>query len=103
MTNLTPEQTQAIEAAAFKRLLNHLDNNKQVQNIELMLLADFCRNCLSRWYMEEANAQGHKVSDEQAREVVYKMPYSQWKKDHQLPATDEQMAAFNAKKDAKAK
>lgn len=103
MANLTESQSQAIEAAAFRRLLNHLDSNKQVQNIELMLLADFCRNCLSRWYMEEANAQGHDVTDAQAREVVYKMPYSQWKENHQLPATDEQMAAFNAKKAAKNK
>ena len=103
MKELTTEQTQAIEAATFNRLLNHLDNNKQVQNIELMLLADFCRNCLSRWYMEEANKQGHELSDAQAREVVYKMPYSQWKSDHQLPASDEQMAAFNAKKAAKSK
>lgn len=103
MKDLSTEQRQAIEAATFNRLLNHLDNNKQVQNIELMLLADFCRNCLSRWYMEEANKQGHDIDDAQAREVVYKMPYSQWKKDHQLPATEEQMAAFNAKKAAKSK
>ena len=103
MNNLNAEQSQAIEAAAFQRLLKHLDNNKQVQNIELMLLADFCRNCLSRWYMEEANTQGHDITEEQAREVVYKMPYSQWKRDHQLPATDEQMAAFNAKRAAKGK
>ena len=90
-----------LEAATFRRLLNHLDNNKQVQNIELMLVADFCRNCLSKWYLEEAQERGLEVTDEQAREHVYKMPYSEWKSKHQLPATEEQMAAFNAKKAAK--
>lgn len=97
---MSNQQTE-LEAATFRRLLNHLDNNKQVQNIELMLVADFCRNCLSKWYLQEAQERGLEVSDEQAREIVYKMPYSEWKSKHQLPATDEQMAAFNAKKSAK--
>ncbi|RJG47765.1 DUF1244 domain-containing protein [Motilimonas pumila] len=87
-----------LEAAAFRRLLKHLDDNKQVQNIDLMITADFCRNCLSKWLAAEAKAMAVPLSDDEAREWVYKMPYSQWKSDHQLPATDAQMAAFNAKK-----
>ncbi|MGB3726175.1 MAG: DUF1244 domain-containing protein [Glaciecola sp.] len=97
---MSTSQTE-LEAATFRRLLNHLDNNKQVQNIELMLVADFCRNCLSKWYLEEAQKQNVDMTDAQAREHIYKMPYSEWKSEHQLPATDEQMAAFNAKKAAK--
>jgi hypothetical protein len=92
-----------IEAATFRRLLNHLDNNKQVQNIELMLLADFCRNCLSKWYMSEAESRGLDVNYDQAREYIYKMPYSQYKEQHQLPATEEQLKAFEAKTAAKQK
>jgi len=93
------QQTQdALDAATFRRLLSHLDNNKDVQNIDLMILADFCRNCLGKWYKKEADQQGIDVTDEQARERVYGMPYSEWKANHQLPATDEQMAAFAAKK-----
>ena len=87
----------AAQAATFRKLINHLDARKEVQNIELMLLADFCRNCLSKWYLAEAQELELDMSDEQAREFVYKMPYSQWKKDFQLPATNEQMSAFNAK------
>lgn len=98
---MSTKQTE-LEAATFRRLLNHLDNNKQVQNIELMLVADFCRNCLSKWYLDEAQKMDIDLSDEQAREHIYKMPYSNWKANHQLPATDEQMLAFNAKKAAKA-
>jgi len=93
-------QTEA-EAAVLRRLLDHLDNNKHVQNIELMLLADFCRNCLSKWYLAAANERGLDISDEEARSFVYKMPYSQWKADHQQPATEDQMAAFKLKQDSK--
>jgi len=93
------QQTQdQLDAAAFRRLLKHLDHNKDVQNIDLMILADFCRNCLGKWYKTAADEQGVEMSDEQARERVYGMPYSQWKTDHQLPATPEQLAAFAAKK-----
>ena len=92
------QQTQdQLDAAAFRRLLKHLDHNKDVQNIDLMILADFCRNCLGKWYKTAADEQGVEMSDEQARERVYGMPYSQWKADHQLPATPEQLAAFAAK------
>ena len=74
--------TDKIEAAVFRRLLEHLDNRRDVQNIELMNLAGFCRNCLSKWY-------------EAARERIYGMPYSEWKEKYQTPATPEQRAAFD--------
>lgn len=89
------KQTQTdLEAAAFRRLLQHLDSRKDVQNIELMNLAGFCRNCLSKWYMAAAEEKGVEVDYDQAREVVYGMPYSEWKDKHQQPATPEQLAAF---------
>lgn len=83
-----------IEAAVFRRLLEHLDSRKDVQNIELMNLAGFCRNCLSKWYVAAAGEKGEDVSYEDARERVYGMPYSEWKEKHQLEATAEQLAAF---------
>ncbi len=88
-----------IEAAAFRRLLEHLDSRKDVQNIDLMNLANFCRNCLAKWYSAAANDLGEEVDLEQAREIVYKMPYSEWKEKHQLKATPEQLAAFEARKE----
>lgn len=92
------KQTQTeVEAAVFRRLLAHLDNHKEVQNIDLMILADFCRNCLAKWYAAEASERGEGVDYEQAREIVYKMPYSEWKDKHQLPASDEQLAALAAR------
>jgi len=90
-----------IEAATFRKLLAHLDKHKEVQNIDLMILADFCRNCLSKWYSTSASEFGEEVDYEKAREIVYGMPYSEWKENHQLKATAEQMAAFNAKKNTK--
>ncbi len=72
-----------IEAAAFRRLLQHLDNRKDVQNIELMNLAGFCRNCLARWYREAAQERGIALEDADARERIYGMPYSEWKARHQ--------------------
>ncbi len=72
-----------IEAAAFRRLLAHLDSRRDVQNIDLMNLAGFCRNCLARWYREAAAGQGIDLSDEAARERVYGMPYSEWKTRYQ--------------------
>ena len=86
-----------LEAAAFRRLLKHLDDNKDVQNIDLMILADFCRNCLAKWYSAAASEQGADIDYEAAREVVYKMPYSEWKEKHQLPATDEQLEKLAAR------
>ncbi len=87
-----------IEAAAFRRLLEHLDSRKDVQNIELMNLANFCRNCLAKWYSTAAVDLGQDIDLEQAREVIYKMPYSEWKENHQTEATAEQMAVCNARK-----
>ncbi|WP_101759990.1 DUF1244 domain-containing protein [Oceanicoccus sp. KOV_DT_Chl] len=93
--DLTHQQRTEIEAAVFRRLIQHLDENKQVQNIELMILANFCRNCLSKWYMAAAEEQGTVVDYDQAREVIYGMPYTQWKDKHQLEATPEQLEQFN--------
>jgi hypothetical protein len=84
-----------IEAAVFRRLLAHLDSRKDVQNIELMNLAGFCRNCLSKWYVAAAAERGAAVDYEQARELVYGEPYDQWKAKHQREATPEQLARFN--------
>ena len=86
----------AIEAAVFRRLIAHLDSRKDVQNIDLMLLAGFCRNCLSKWYVAEAEERGQAVDLETARQQVYGMPYAQWKAEHQTEATPEQKAAFEA-------
>ncbi|SFP23170.1 DUF1244 domain-containing protein [Enterovibrio norvegicus] len=99
---LTQQQQDELDAATFRRFLSHLDNNKDVQNIDLMILADFCRNCLGKWYKAEADQRGIDVSDDDARERVYGMSYADWKANHQLPATDEQMAAFKKRQDAKA-
>jgi hypothetical protein len=79
----SPELTQELEAAAFRSLVAHLRERKDVQNIDLMNLAGFCRNCLSRWYQEAAQARGVDLSVDQAREIVYGMPYSEWKANHQ--------------------
>ncbi|GAB5379010.1 MAG: DUF1244 domain-containing protein [Aliiglaciecola sp.] len=86
-----------IEAATFRRLLQHLDDNKDVQNIDLMILADFCRNCLGKWYKAAAIERGIEIDYEEARERVYGMPYSQWKEKYQADATPEQLAAFDAR------
>ncbi|GAB3375797.1 DUF1244 domain-containing protein [Spongiibacter taiwanensis] len=96
---MTEDQQTAIEAAVFRRLLAHLDANKEVQNIDLMNLAGFCRNCLSKWYVAAAEERGESVDYEAARERVYGMPYSEWKANYQPEATPEQLAAFNNKKD----
>ncbi len=85
-----------LQAAAFRQLLRHLDNRKDVQNIDLMILAGFCRNCLSKWYMAEAKEKGIDMDYDRAREIVYGMPYNEWKEKHQLKATPEQMEKFNA-------
>ena len=89
-------QNDAIEAAVFRRLLAHLDDRKDVQNIELMTLAGFCRNCLSKWYVAEAAERGKEVEMETARELIYGMPYSEWRAQYQTEATAEQLAAFEA-------
>ena len=86
---------QAIEAAVFRRLLDHLDQHKEVQNIELMNLAGFCRNCLAKWYVAAAEQEGVAIDYDAARERVYGMPYSEWKQRYQGEASAEQLAAFN--------
>ena len=86
----------ALDAAVFRRLLEHLDARKDVQNIELMILAGFCRNCLSKWYVETAKEKNLDIDLEAARQRVYGMPYSEWKAKHQEPATEEQLARFEA-------
>ena len=83
-----------LEAATFRRLLQHLDERKDVQNIDLMNLSGFCRNCLSRWYGEAAAEKGLEIDKDAAREVVYGMPYAEWKAAYQTEATSEQKEAF---------
>jgi len=84
-----------LEAATFRRLVAHLQERTDVQNIDLMNLAGFCRNCLSRWYREAAAEQGVTIADPAAREIVYGMPYDEWKAKHQAEAKPEQKAAFD--------
>ena len=88
--------TTALEAAAFRRLLEHLRQRSDVQNIDLMILAGFCRNCLGDWYREAAEHRGITMTKDEAREAVYGEPFAQWKAKHQREATPEQLAAFDA-------
>ena len=92
----TPE---SLEAAVFRRLLDHLDEHKEVQNIELMNLAGFCRNCLAKWYVAAAEEAGETLDYEAARERVYGMPYAEWKEKFQLEATPEQIAKMQHQAD----
>ena len=80
---MTEDKKKEIQSATFERLLKHLDERKDVQNIDLMNLANFCRNCLSRWYREEAEKKGITISDLDARDRIYGMPYSEWKTKYQ--------------------
>ena len=86
----------ALEAAAFRTLVAHLRERTDVQNIDLMNLAGFCRNCLSKWYRAAAEERGIGMDYDDAREIVYGMPYSQWKARHQTEATPAQRAAWEA-------
>lgn len=97
MTDLTQAQQDALDAAAFRRLLKHLDDNKEVQNIDLMILAGFCRNCLSKWYKAAADKAGLDVDMDAARRRIYGMDYADWKANHQPKATAAQLAAFEAR------
>lgn len=90
----TSLDTTALEAAAFRKLLAHLRERTDVQNIDLMILAGFCRNCLADWYRDAAVAQGANISQAQAREHVYGEPFGEWKARHQPAATPEQLARF---------
>lgn len=94
-TDTPDDTTTQLQAAAFRRLLQHLNQDRQdVQNIDLMILAGFCRNCLADWYREAAQERGVPIDKEQAREVIYGMPFAQWKAQHQREATPEQLQAF---------
>jgi hypothetical protein len=84
----------ALEAAAFRRLVQHLRERADVQNIDMMNLAGFCRNCLSRWYREAAAEQGLTITDPDARETIYGMPYKEWQAQNQKAASPEQLAQF---------
>ena len=86
--------TTELEAAAFRRLLQHLNMHTDVQNIDLMILADFCRNCLADWYREAAMVQGIELSKDAAREKIYGMPFAEWKAKYQREATPEQLSAY---------
>ena len=93
---ITDPQTQLeLEAAAYRRLRDHLRARTDVQNIDMMNLAGFCRNCLSRWYMEEANEKGLSLDKARAREIVYGMPYGEWRDKFQAEASDEKKAKFD--------
>ena len=87
--------TTELEAAAFRRLLAHLRERSDVQNIDLMIVAGFCRNCLSNWYQEAAEAAGSPIGKDAAREAIYGEPFAQWKAKYQKEATPEQLAAFD--------
>lgn len=93
---ITTNQTE-LEAAVLRKLLAHLQNHQEVQNIDLMILADFCRNCLAKWYLSAAEQNNVEMDYDKAREFIYGMPYSEWKKKHQLEATEEQMTAYKEK------
>ena len=94
MAEMDDKTRTELEAAAFRRLVEHLRARKDVQNIDLMNLAGFCRNCLSNWYADAAEAEGIGISKDEAREIVYGMPYSEWKSKYQSEATPEQKALY---------
>ncbi len=95
---MNKQETTELEAAAFRQLVAHFEERTDVQNIDLMNLAGFCRNCLSKWYRVAAEERGHEMDYEQAREIVYGMPYSEWKEKYQLEVSPEQLKAFNESK-----
>ena len=100
MTDFTETEKRDFEAAAFRRLAEHLRERSDVQNIDLMNLAGFCRNCLSNWYRDAAGAAGHELSKEQSREIVYGMPYAEWQAKHQTDASEAKRAEFEARRPA---
>ena len=93
---LDPSTTEKLEAAAFRALVGHLRQRSDVQNIDLMNLAGFCRNCISRWYREAAEGMGVALTEAEAREIVYGMPYKTWQALHQTPSSPEALAKFKA-------
>ena len=99
MANQIDDQTRIeLEAAAFRGLVKHLQKRTDAQNIDIMNLAGFCRNCLSKWYMAEAEVRGIEISYDQAREVIYGMPFDDWKNKYQNKASEDQMKTFEKTK-----
>ncbi|TGR03245.1 DUF1244 domain-containing protein [Mesorhizobium sp. M4B.F.Ca.ET.190.01.1.1] len=98
MPELSDEQKRDFEAAAFRRLIDHLRQRGDVQNIDLMNLAGFCRNCLSNWYRDAAEAEGVALSKDESREIVYGMPYAEWQALHQTEASEAKKAEFEARR-----
>ncbi|HYF52892.1 MAG TPA: DUF1244 domain-containing protein [Salinarimonas sp.] len=98
MPDLDPDLRTQLEAAAFRRLVSHLQGRADVQNIDMMNLAGFCRNCLGNWLKDAADAQGVPLTKDESRELVYGMPYEAWKARHQGEATPEQKAAFESRR-----
>ena len=95
MPDIDPKTTEELEAAVFRRLVQHLRKNADVQNIDLMNLAGFCRNCLSNWYRDAAEEKGIDLTKEDSREIVYGMPYDEWKSQHQKDASPEKLDRFD--------
>jgi hypothetical protein len=100
MHELSEDQKRDFEAQAFRTLVEHLRQRSDVQNIDLMNLAGFCRNCLSNWYRDAAEAAGVELSKDESREIVYGMPYAEWQARHQVEASDAKQAAFQKNKPA---
>ena len=98
MSEINKNKKIEIEAATFRRLLEHLRVHTEVQNIDLMNLADFCRNCLSKWYKSAAEERGEKIDYENARQIIYGIPYAEWKKKYQKEESVEKKEIFNSKK-----
>lgn len=98
-TSMDEKTRTELEAAAFRRLVSHLRERSDVQNIDMMNLAGFCRNCLSRWYQEAANEGGIELDKMEAREIIYGMPFDEWKEKYQTEASAEQKAAFEKSHD----
>lgn len=95
MKQISPEQERDLEAAAFRRLVRHLRERTDVQNIDMMNLAGFCRNCLSNWYRDAANEAGIEMDKARSREIIYGMPYEEWRDKYQTEASPGQQAAFD--------
>ena len=94
MSEIDPKTAQELEAAVFQRLVKHLRERPEVQNIDMMNLAYFCRNCLSNWYRDAAGEKGIEMSKEASREIVYGMPYDEWKEKHQSEADADKLTRF---------
>ena len=97
MNDTNKNLTMEIQSDVFEMLVKHLQNKTEVQNIDLMNLADFCRNCLSKWYVSAAKEKGIEISYDEARQIIYGMPYNDWKSMYQKEATKEQLEKFNSK------